>query len=121
MLRSPLFAKKDAEAGAAGKTGALPLPPGPGVTAVTIKELDEALADYKTKRDARCAASKEEGPAKEKVLTLFHANAEKLQDGKGTLRYKFQDEDVIVDVYIVAAKEKIKFGKSDKNADEENE
>lgn len=110
-------AKETAEG---GKTGNLPLA-GPGVSPVTIPELDEALADYKTKRDARCAASKEEGPAKELVLSLFHKNAEKLQDGKGVLRYKFQDEDVVVDVFIVAAKEKIKFGKADKNAEEGGE
>lgn len=118
MLRhiGPLFAKAK-EAGDGPKTGALPLK-GAGVEAVTIKELDDALADYKIKRDARCDASKEEVPAKDLVLSLFHKHAAQLQDGKGTLRYKFQDEDVIVDVYIEAAKEKIKFGKKDANAEE---
>lgn len=101
-----------------GGTAALDLPPGPGVSAVTIPELDEALADYKTKRDARCAATKEEVPAKELVLQLFHKHAEQLADAKGVLRYKFQDEDEIKDVFIESAKEKVKFGKKDANADE---
>lgn len=114
-----LLAKaRDSEAGGGNKTAALDLPPGPGVSAVTIPELDEALADYKQKRDARCAASKEEVPAKELVLLLMHKHAEALQDGKGVLRYKFQDEDEIKDVYIESAKEKIKFGKKDANAEE---
>lgn len=91
---------------------------GAGVGAVTIEELDEALADYKIKRDARCAASKEEVPAKELVLSLFHKHAEQLADPKGVLRYKFQDDDEIKEVFIEPAKEKIKFGKKDANAEE---
>ncbi len=117
MLRSPLFASRKTDK--TGGTAPLDLPPGPGVSPVTTPELDEALADYKAKRDTRCAATKEEVPAKELVLSLFHKHAGELADPKGVLRYKFQDEDVIKEVFIEPAKEKIKFGKSDANADEE--
>lgn len=105
--------RKKGKADKGGATGSLPLK-GPGVERPSIPELDEALEDYKVKRDARCAATKEEVPAKDLVLSLFHKHAEALQDGKGTLRYPFQDGDEIKDVYIEAAKEKVKFGKHDK-------
>ena len=84
-------AKEGADNGG-GATAELGLK-GAGAEAVTIEELDEALADYKPKRDARIAASKLEIEAKDKVIALFHKHAEQLQDGKGVLRYKYHDED----------------------------
>lgn len=121
MLLEAPRKKEGAENGGGANlaTAPLDLPPGPGVSPVKIKELDDALADYKEKRDARCDASKLEVPAKELVLTLMHKYAEQLHDDKGTLRYKFQDGDELKDVYIEAAKEKIKFGKTDTNAEGE--
>lgn len=115
MLLMAKPAKEGAENG--GKTGDLGLS-GKGVESTKIAELDDALADYKKKRDARVEATKLEVPAKELVLTLMHKHAESLHDDKGILRYKFQDGDEIKDVYIEAAKEKIKFGKFDKNSDD---
>lgn len=120
MLRQPLFAKKKAAGeGGGGGTGDLGLK-GEGVERVEIPGMDEALLDYRTKRDTRIAATKEEVKAKDAVLTLFHANAEKLADPKGTLRYLLQDDDALVKVHIEAAKEKVKFGKLDTAADDEH-
>lgn len=87
---------------------------GPGVERKIIPGLDEALKDYRTKRDTRMAATKEEVKAKDAVLTLFHANAEALADAKGVLRYKLEDDSEEIEVFIEPAKEKIKFGKQDK-------
>lgn len=117
MLRSPLFAAKKTDK--TGGTAALDLPPGPGVSPVTIPELDEALKDYREKRDTRCEATKLEVPAKDLVLSIMHKHAEELKDEKGILRYRFQDDDQVVPIYIENAKEKIKFGKNDTNADAE--
>lgn len=115
-LRSLLMtkaAKEGADNGGGGKTAELGLT-GEGVERKAIPGLDDALRDYRTKRDTRMAATKEEVKAKDAVLTLFHANAEALADAKGVLRYKLDDEEGEIEVFIEPAKEKIKFGKSDK-------
>lgn len=117
MLRSPLMAKAAATA-ATGGTGDLGLK-GAGVERVVIPGLDEALKDYKTKRDVRMAASREEVKAKDACLVLIKANAEKLVDAKGIPHYKVEIEGQETDVYLQAKKETIKFGKGDTAADEE--
>jgi hypothetical protein len=110
-----LLMAKAAKEGAGNGGGAQDLGlTGAGVERKVIPGLDDALRDYRTKRDTRMAATKEEVKAKDAVLTLFHANAEALADAKGVLRYKVEYEAEEIEVFIEPAKEKIKFGKQDK-------
>lgn len=57
-----------------------PLPgvEGPGVSLLTIEEVDKAIRKYERKKEARCAASPDEIAAKNELKATLHAHRDKL-------------------------------------------
>lgn len=62
--------------------------PAPGVAPIKITALTKAMREYRVARDERVLASQKELPAKAKVLTLMHANEDKLRGDDGVIRYQ---------------------------------
>lgn len=80
---------------------------GPGVEVPRISALTKAINEYEVIKDQRCALTTKEVPAKQKVITLMDAHADKLRNPKtGTLMYPLDDKRF---VEIEPAKVKIKF------------
>lgn len=62
---------------------------GPGVSPVSITEVDEAADVYVDIRDKRVRMTAKEVTAKGNLIDLLHANADKIgRDGQGTIRYE---------------------------------
>lgn len=78
---------------------------GRGVEPVRIQEIDDAIAEYVPLRDARVEASKHEVAAKKKLVDLIHAHKESLNDGKGNLSYKMEDDGLLT---LTPQEEKLK-------------
>jgi len=72
---------------------------GPGVAPVKIKALDDAAEKYVHARDRRMKLTEEEVEAKRDLIHLMHKNEDKLgRDGDGALRYKYEEENLVVEL-----------------------
>ncbi len=92
---------------------------GPGVAPVKIKELDAAAADYVDVRDRRMSLTEKEIEAKRDLIHLMHKHEEKLgRDGDGVLRYKYDDENLVVELKPGDETLKVKKGTSDDLGDD---
>lgn len=84
---------------------------GPGVEVVHIPEISEAIEGYEKIMRARVSLTAKETPAKQSVVDLMSAHADKLRNPKnGLLQYHVDDKRY---VEITPAKVQIKF-KEDK-------
>jgi hypothetical protein len=64
---------------------------GPGVSAVRIKEVDDAAEDYLTERDKRMRQTPKEVEAKKKFVALLHKHEKQIgRDNEGVLRYPLE-------------------------------
>lgn len=91
---------------------------GPGVAPVRIKELDDAAEEYVRVRDRRMDLLKKEIDLKGDLLELVHKHEDKIgRDGDGVLRYKVEDEDLIVE--SAHGEETIKVKRASSNGAEE--
>jgi len=64
---------------------------GPGVAPVRIIEIDTLAQEYVKWKDKRALIGEKEKAAKEALITEIHANAEKLGNVDGTIRYRSGD------------------------------
>lgn len=67
---------------------------GQGVEALSIPEIDKAIAKYQRKKEARCAETPGEFAAKQELQKVLHANRDKLPVGEdGVSFYRSDDRD----------------------------
>lgn len=91
----------------------------PGTEAPRIKEIDVAADKYVDVRDARIDASKKEVAAKERLIEIVQANADKIApNDKGQRIYRYGEDLAVV---LTPGKPKIKVKHVDDDEEEESE
>jgi hypothetical protein len=80
------------------KTPDLPGVEGPGVSALSIPEIDRAVSKYERKKEARCAVSPEEVAAKRELRAALHSNRAQLPvNEEGNPYYRHDGTDYILE------------------------
>lgn len=78
-------------------TPALPGIDGPGVSALSIPEIDKAISKYERKKDARCQVSPGEVEAKRELTALLRKHSGELpKNGDGQRFYRAENVDYIL-------------------------
>jgi hypothetical protein len=99
------------------RTSDLPGISGKGVAPVRIKAVDAAAEEYVKVRDRRMGLTKKEVQAKQNLIDIIHANADKIgSDDEGIMRYEY--DDVVVE--LSPGKEQLKVRTATNPAGEED-